>query len=230
MSALPPSADKAASVQAMFDRIAPRYDHLNRLMTLNFDQRWRRDLVRRLGIGPEDDVLDLATGTGDFAEICRAAGASATGLDFSRGMLTAAAGRHESGSWLQGDALHLPIRDGVFTVVVCGFALRNFVSIPPVLLEVARVLRPGGRIGLLEVDTPRNAVVRAGHSVYFGRIVPRVGSWLGRDSAYRYLPESAVYLPPERELVAMLRAAGFSRIRKRRPMLGAIQSITAVRV
>ena len=229
MGSLPPAAEKAASVQAMFDRIAPRYDRLNRLITLNFDQRWRRDLVRRLGIGTGDAVLDLATGTGDFAEICRAAGASATGLDFSRGMLTAAAERHQSGSWLQGDALRLPIRDGAFTVVVCGFALRNFVSIPPVLGEVARVLQPGGRLGLLEVDTPRNPVVRAGHSLYFQRAVPRIGSWLGRDSAYRYLPESAVYLPSEPELVSMLRAAGFAEIRKRRPMSGAIQSITAVR-
>lgn len=213
----------------MFDRIAPRYDRLNRLMTLNADQRWRRELVRRLGVRARDAVLDLATGTGDFAEICRTAGGTVTGLDFSRGMLLAANERHQSGAWVQGDALRLPIRNGAFTVAVSGFALRNFVSIPPVLAELARVLQPGGRLGLLEVDTPRNAVVRAGHSVYFQRVVPRVGSWVGRDRAYRYLPESAIYLPPEGELLAMLKDAGFIDVHKRSPMLGAIQSITAVR-
>ncbi len=213
----------------MFDRIAPRYDRVNRIMTFNADQRWRRDLVRRLAIERGETVLDLACGTGDFARICRTRGAFVTGLDFSRGMLLAAGERAPRKNWLQADALHLPIRDGAFDAAVSGFALRNFVSIPPVLEELARVLRPGGRLGLIEVDQPRNRVIRTGHALYFNRVVPRVGGWVGRDSAYRYLPQSAVYLPVESELFAMLERAGFANIEKRSPMFGAIQSISVVR-
>lgn len=213
----------------MFDRIAPRYDRVNRVMTFNADQRWRRELVRRLGIGPGDRVLDLACGTGDFSGICKKAGSEPVGLDFSRGMLEVASEREPAGTWLQGDALHLPLADGSFDAAVSGFALRNFVSIGPVFHELARVLKPGGRLGLLEVDRPANAAVRMGHSIYFNRVVPRVGGWIGRDPAYRYLPQSAVYLPSQQELVRMLHEAGFKNIRKRSPMFGAIQSISAVR-
>jgi demethylmenaquinone methyltransferase/2-methoxy-6-polyprenyl-1,4-benzoquinol methylase len=230
MSALPPPAEKAAAVRDMFDRISPSYDRVNRLMTFNADQRWRRELVRRLGVGPGDLVLDLACGTGDFAEICRKAGATAVGLDFSRGMLNAANRRFPGlGIFVQGDALRLPFADGAFTVAVSGFALRNFVAIPPVLDELARVLKPGGRVGLLEVDKPRNPLVAAGHGLYFNRVVPLVGGLIADRKAYRYLPQSASYLPPEAELRAMLEAAGFARTRKRSPMFGAIQSVSAVR-
>lgn len=230
MSVLPPPDEKAAAVRDMFDRISPSYDRVNRLMTFNADQRWRRELVRRLGVGPADMVLDLACGTGDFAEICRKAGATAVGLDFSRGMLLAANRRFPGlGIFVQGDALRLPFADGSFTVAVSGFALRNFVAIPPVLEELARVLKPGGRIGLLEVDKPRNPVVAAGHGLYFNRVVPVVGGLIADRKAYRYLPQSASYLPPEPELRAMIDAAGFGKIRKRSPMFGAIQSISAVR-
>ncbi len=229
MSALPPPAEKAAAVRDMFDRISPSYDRVNRLMTFNADQRWRRELVRRLRVGPGDLVLDLACGTGDFAEICRKAGATAVGLDFSRGMLNAANRRFPGlGIFVQGDALRLPFADGSFTVAVSGFALRNFVAIPPVLEELARVLKPGGRLGLLEVDKPRNPLVAAGHGLYFNRVVPLVGGLIADRKAYRYLPQSASYLPPEAELRAMLEAAGFARTRKRSPMFGAIQSVSAV--
>ncbi|MCC7089157.1 MAG: class I SAM-dependent methyltransferase, partial [Dehalococcoidia bacterium] len=113
MSALPPPAEKAAAVRDMFDRISPGYDRVNRLMTFNADQRWRRELVRRLRVGPGDLVLDLACGTGDFAEICRKAGATTIGLDFSRGMLNAANRRFPGlGIFVQGDALRLPFAGG----------------------------------------------------------------------------------------------------------------------
>ena len=230
VSVLPAPEEKAASVRAMFDRIAPRYDRVNRLMTFSADQRWRRELVRRLEVGPGDRVLDLACGTGDFAEHCRKRAAETVGLDFSRGMLLAAGERTPGlGLWLQGDALHLPFADGSFTVAVSGFALRNFTAIEPVIRELGRVVALGGRIGLLEVDRPRNPAIRFGHSLYFDRIVPRLGGWIGRDPAYRYLPQSAVYLPEQDEMVRMLMDAGFRQIRKKTPMFGAIQSISAVR-
>lgn len=231
MSVLPAPEEKAASVRAMFDRIAPRYDRVNRLMTFCADQHWRRELVRRLEVGSGDRVLDLACGTGDFAEHCRKLAAETIGLDFSRGMLLAANERTPGlGLWLQGDALRLPFADASFTVAVSGFALRNFVAIEPVIEELGRVVAPGGRIGLLEVDRPKNPVVRMGHGVYFDQFVPRLGGWIGRDSAYRYLPQSAVYLPEQAELVEMLMNAGFRRIQKKTPMFGAIQSISAVRM
>lgn len=230
MSVLPPPDEKAAAVRDMFDRISPSYDRVNRLMTFNADQRWRRELVRRLRVGPGDLVLDLACGTGDFAEICRKAGAAAVGLDFSRGMLNAANRRFPgAGIFVQGDALRLPFADGSFTAAVSGFALRNFVAIPPVLEELARVLKPGGRVGLLEVDKPRNPLVAAGHGLYFNRVVPVVGGLIADRKAYRYLPQSASYLPPEAEMRARLESAGFASIVKRSPMFGAIQSISAVR-
>lgn len=214
----------------MFDRISPDYDRMNRLMTFNADQRWRRDLVARLRVGPDDAVLDLACGTGDFAHICREGGARSVGLDFSRGMLHAAARRANGRiEFVQGDALSLPLPDEAFSVALSGFALRNFAAIPPVLAEVRRVLRPGGRLGLLEVDRPRNPLVAVGHGLYFNRVVPLVGRMLSDGGAYRYLPQSVSYLPEEEELLAMIRDAGFEGVRKRPAMFGTIQSISAVR-
>lgn len=230
MSALPAPEEKAVAVRRMFDRIAPRYDWMNRLMTGRMDQRWRKELIRRLAITDDDHVLDLACGTGDFAELARLETRHVVGLDFSREMLRGALARRLAPVQLvQADALRLPLRDGSMTVAVSGFALRNFTAIPPVLAELARVLAPGGRLGLLEVDEPRNPVIRTGHRLYFEKVVPFLGGLLSDRSAYEYLPQSTVYLPPQAELVAMLRDAGFKQIRKRRHLFGAAQSITAVR-
>ncbi len=228
---LPPPEEKARAVRHMFDRIAPGYDRVNRVMTGRRDQAWRRELVRRLRVTDSDHVLDLACGTGDFAQIAREFTPHVVGLDFARVMLQGAQRRAIAGvEWVQGDALRLPLRSGSMTVAVSGFALRNFTSIPPMLAELARVIRPGGRIGLLEVDRPRNPLFRTGHSVYFNRVVPLVGGALSSDrDAYRYLPASAAYMPPEAELLGMIRDAGFEKVRKQSHMLGAAQAITAVR-
>jgi demethylmenaquinone methyltransferase / 2-methoxy-6-polyprenyl-1,4-benzoquinol methylase len=163
--------------------------------------------------------------------VCETAATRVVALDFSRGMLLEARQRFEDRAVLvQGDGLRLPLADTSIDIAVSGFALRNFSSIPPVLAELARVVKPGGRIGLLEVDRPRSRLVRAGHALYFDRIVPVLGGLLSHDrEAYRYLPKSAIYLPEERELVRMLQEAGFHRIQKERPMFGAIQALRAVR-
>jgi demethylmenaquinone methyltransferase/2-methoxy-6-polyprenyl-1,4-benzoquinol methylase len=226
---LPAPEEKAIAVQRMFNRIAPRYDRMNRLMTGRMDQRWRASLIERLAITDADHVLDLASGTADFSALARERTRHVVALDFAREMLLGAAHRDLFPVELvQGDALRLPLRSSSQTVVVSGFALRNFTAIRPVLAEVARVLAPGGRLGLLEVDRPANPFVRAGHGLYFNRVVPFIGGLLSDRDAYRYLPKSAVYLPDQRELATMLRDAGFTDIRKRRHGMGAAQSITAV--
>ena len=230
MDVLPEADEKAVTVRTMFDRIAPSYDRMNRIITLGFDQRWRRSLIDRLAAGSDDTVLDLACGTGDFAMMARAQGARVVGLDFAGAMLSAARERCPSGvALVRGDALTLPLVSGSVSVAVSGFALRNFVAIPPVLAELARVLRPGGRVGLLEVDEPRSAVLRLGHGLYFRRVVPAIGALLSDGRAYAYLPASASYLPEGDGLRDMLEEAGFTSVEKRSHLGGAAQSITAVR-
>jgi demethylmenaquinone methyltransferase / 2-methoxy-6-polyprenyl-1,4-benzoquinol methylase len=226
---LPSPTEKAAVVEAMFDRIAPHYDRMNRLMTFGLDQRWRRRTLERIGLQAGELVLDVACGTGDFAEMCRSLGADVIATDYAANMLTHAKKRGMDGILVRGDATSLPIATGAFDAVVCGFALRNFASLQPAFDEMARVLRPGGRVGLLEVDKPSSAVIRLGHSIYFDRVVPVVGSLLADRKAYSYLPESAAYLPPWPRLKAMLEKAGFADVRHHREMLGAVQVVTGVR-
>jgi demethylmenaquinone methyltransferase / 2-methoxy-6-polyprenyl-1,4-benzoquinol methylase len=227
--ALPATADKARHVRAMFDRIAPRYDALNRVLSLGLDRRWRTLALDAIAVGPGDHLLDLACGTGDLAELAAARGARVVGADFARGMLRGAQARGVPCALVQADAAALPFRDGSVTAVACGFALRNFVSLEPVLAELARVVAPHGRVALLDVDRPRSAWLRAGHAVWFDRVVPTVGGWLSDRDAYAYLPQSTAYLPGERDFAALLAASGFAAGRRRGLALGAAQLWTARR-
>jgi demethylmenaquinone methyltransferase/2-methoxy-6-polyprenyl-1,4-benzoquinol methylase len=203
---LPEGEAKAAAVRAMFDAIAPRYDLVNRIMTFRMDVGWRRRTVRTLRLPAGATVLDLACGTGDLCRELTASGYRPIGMDLSFGMLAAA---RTKAPLVHADALRLPVPDGSVDGITCGFALRNFVDLHPFLAELARVLRPGGRIALLEVAEPPNPVLRWGHGIYFGKVVPRIGALLSDGAAYRYLPKSVAYLPPPAELVAMVRTAGF---------------------
>jgi demethylmenaquinone methyltransferase/2-methoxy-6-polyprenyl-1,4-benzoquinol methylase len=214
----------------MFDRIAPRYDAMNRVLTVGLDRRWRRAALDAVAVGSHDRVLDLACGTGDLAELAAARGARVIGLDFARQMLRGARRRCSQAEWIQGDASAVPLPDGFATVVTCGFALRNFASLRDVLLEMGRVLADGGRLALIEVDRPSLALVRVAHSLYFDRVVPRLGAWLSDRDAYAYLPRSTAYLPAAPELAALVRQAGFCRVRRRPLLLGSAQIVTAVRV
>jgi demethylmenaquinone methyltransferase/2-methoxy-6-polyprenyl-1,4-benzoquinol methylase len=229
LGALPSGSEKRAAVREMFDRIAPRYDGLNRLLTAGLDQRWRRLAVAAVAVGPRDRVLDLACGTGDLAELAARRGAQVVGVDFARQMLRGARRRAVRAQLVQGDAARLPLPDACATVALCGFALRNFVSLPASFAELARVLAPGGRIALLEVDRPAAAWARAGHSFYFDRVVPWIGGVLSDRSAYRYLPRSTAYLPPAPELARLLREAGFAALARRPLLLGSAQLLTATR-
>jgi demethylmenaquinone methyltransferase/2-methoxy-6-polyprenyl-1,4-benzoquinol methylase len=228
-SALPDLADKRDAVQDMFDRIAPRYDLLNRMMSLGLDQRWRRRALDEIEVGAGDVVVDLACGTGDLTELAVARGARVVGVDFAREMLRGARHRGIAANFVQGDGAALPLASGSATVAVCGFALRNFVALPDIFAELARIIAPGGRIALIDVDRPSSAIVRIGHSLYFDRIVPLLGALLSDREAYTYLPQSTAYLPPDEELRAMLEKAGFGAVRKEPLFLGAAQILFGVR-
>lgn len=223
---LPDPSEKSRAVRAMFDRIAPRYDLVNRVMTLGLDVGWRRRTVAALGLPPGSLVLDLACGTGDLCRELEAAGYRALGLDYSAGMLERA---HTGAPLVQADALDIPLRDALVDGVVSGFALRNVTDLGTVFAEAARCLRPGGRIALLEVSAPRNPVARAGHRLYIDRIVPLIGAVLSDRAAYRYLPASVAYLPPTAELVSMLAAAGFGALQAEQLRPGAAQVVTGTR-
>jgi demethylmenaquinone methyltransferase/2-methoxy-6-polyprenyl-1,4-benzoquinol methylase len=213
----------------MFDRIAPRYDLVNRVMTGGLDRRWRRAAVDAIAPGPGDRVLDLACGTGDLLALCTERGARAVGVDFAYEMLARGRGRAPSAPRVQGDAARLPLRDGAVSALVCGFALRNFVSLDDAFAEMARVVAPGGRIALLDADRPDGRLLRAGHGLYFDRVVPRIGALLSDRAAYAYLPQSTAYLPPRETLREMLGKAGFGDARWRHFLFGSAQLIVAGR-
>jgi demethylmenaquinone methyltransferase/2-methoxy-6-polyprenyl-1,4-benzoquinol methylase len=226
VASLPQGEEKARAVRAMFDAIAPRYDLVNRIMTFRMDVGWRRRTVRSLSLAPGATVVDLACGTGDLCDELSRAGYRPLGVDLSFGMLAAA---HTPAPLLQGDALRLSLADASVDGATCGFALRNFVALEPFLASLARVVRPGGRIALLEVATPPNRLLRWGHSVYFGRVVPRIGALLSDGAAYRYLPKSVAYLPAATTLVDMVRSAGFEDARRDLLSAGIAQLITGTR-
>jgi demethylmenaquinone methyltransferase/2-methoxy-6-polyprenyl-1,4-benzoquinol methylase len=223
---LPEAQDKARAVREMFDGIAPRYDFVNRIMTFRMDVGWRRRCVRSLRLKPGEVVADVACGTGDFCREIERTGARAIGLDFALEMLRAARTR---APLVQGDALKLPLKDASIDGITCGFALRNVTDIGLLFDEFARVLRAGGRVAILEVSRPHNPLLRWGHHVYFDRVVPVVGGLLSDADAYRYLPESAAYLPSTAELLDRLVLAGFTDVSARQLGAGAAQMLTGAR-
>jgi demethylmenaquinone methyltransferase/2-methoxy-6-polyprenyl-1,4-benzoquinol methylase len=210
----------------MFDAIAPRYDLVNRIMTFGMDVRWRRRAVRELAVPPGATVLDLACGTGDFCDDLRRAGIRPIGIDLSFGMLAAAP---TVAPLVQADITRLPCPDHTVDGITCGFALRNLVDLDLFFAEAARVIRPTGRLALLEVAEPERVVLRAGHAVYFNRVVPLVGGLLSNRDAYRYLPRSVAYLPEISDLLTRLALAGFERVERSLLGGGAAQLITATR-
>ena len=224
--ALPQGAEKVQAVRDMFDTIAPRYDLVNRVMTMRLDVRWRRQAVDALQLPAGSRVLDLASGTGDLCVDLAAAGHRPTSIDLSLGMLRA---DHSGAPRIQADILRLPVADHSIDGVTCGFALRNLVDLPPFFDELARVVRPGGRIALLDVGVPRNRLVRTGHAVYFGKLVPKIGGWLSDPAAYRYLPRSVAYLPAPEQLVASLRRSGFADAEQHELTLGVTQLLVGTR-
>ncbi|HEX7443117.1 MAG TPA: ubiquinone/menaquinone biosynthesis methyltransferase [Acidimicrobiales bacterium] len=223
---LPTGGEKTVLVQSMFDAIAPRYDLVNRTMTFGLDVRWRKQSLKALGLPPGTTVLDLACGTGDFLKILRDGGHRAFGMDLSWGMLAA----NRTGLPLaQANGAALPVATASVDGITCGYALRNFTELGAVFHEFGRVVRPGGRISLLEVSEPDSGLLRLGHRIWFRRVVPVIGGLLSDRSAYQYLPKSTAYLPSTEELRTMLLEAGFSSVNRRGLLGGLSQLITATR-
>lgn len=202
------------AVRTMFDRIAPVYDAMNRLMTMGLDLRWRR-LAAEAVVRRGDRVLDGACGTGDLAVADLRAGAGrVTGLDFSEPMLARARRKAPQVEWVRGDLLALPFADATFDAATVGFGVRNVADLELALRELRRVLRPGGRLAVLEITRPRGPL-RLFYSLWFDRIVPLLGRLLPGGEAYSYLPASVKRFPGADELAALMRAAGFGDVRYR---------------
>ena len=197
----------------MFDRIAPVYDAMNHVMTAGLDRRWRRVTVEQV-VRPGDRILDACCGTGDLAIAARRRGAGVVGLDFSERMLERARAKRGDVEWVCGDLLALPFDDGSFDAVTVGFGVRNVEDLTAALAEMWRVLRPAGRVGILEITRPRG-VMAPFYRLWFDRLVPLLGRVLPGGSAYTYLPASVRRFPGPDELSALLIAAGFVAVRVR---------------
>ena len=210
----------------MFDNIAPRYDFVNNVLTLRLDRRLRRAAVRALELPSPSIVADMASGAGELCIDLACAGLRALSFDFSLGMLRA----DRSGApRVQSDVLRLPLRAASVDGAASGFALRNLVALEPFFAELARVVKPGGRIALLDVATPPNPILRWGHKFYFGSVVPMVGGLLSDRAAYRYLPRSVAYLPAPEVMLEQLRGAGFADVQRVLLTGGIAQLIAATR-
>jgi demethylmenaquinone methyltransferase/2-methoxy-6-polyprenyl-1,4-benzoquinol methylase len=216
-------------IAAMFDRIVPRYDLMNRLMTMGLDRRWRTSAAVAAAPPRRARVLDVCCGTGDLALALqrRCPDATVTGLDFSEAMLRAArakaARRAAAVDFVRGDVLALPFPDATFGAVTVGWGVRNVADLDRAFQEMARVARPGARVVCLEATTPRSRAARRFHAVWFERVVPAMGALVAGDAeAYAYLPASVRSFPDADGLAALMRAAGLERVRYRRLGLGAM--------
>jgi demethylmenaquinone methyltransferase/2-methoxy-6-polyprenyl-1,4-benzoquinol methylase len=197
----------------MFDRIAPVYDAMNRAMTIGLDRRWRRATVAA-AVRPGDRVLDACCGTGDLAIAAAEAGGIVTGVDFSERMLERARRKSALVEWVRADALALPFDEGSFDAATVGFGIRNLEDLGRGLAELRRVLRRGGRLGVLEITQPSGALAPF-YRLWFDTIVPAAGRVLPGGAAYTYLPASVRRFPPPSELAELVARAGFERVRYR---------------
>ncbi len=210
----------------MFDAIAPRYELVNRIITFGLDTQWRKTTLKSLGLPSGSRLLDLACGTGDFTRMATSAGFDVVGADLSLGMLSAAKGLERG---VEADAAHLPFPSHAFDGLLCGYALRNFTDLDGAIAEMGRVLRPGGRLAILEVAAPKSRFLRFGYELWFNRCVPFLGGLLSDKQAYAYLPKSVAYLPEREELLDLFRKHGFSGVNHHVILGGLSQRISATK-
>jgi demethylmenaquinone methyltransferase/2-methoxy-6-polyprenyl-1,4-benzoquinol methylase len=197
----------------MFDRIAGVYDVMNSVMTAGLHHRWRERAADLAQVGPGKRALDVATGTGDLAIALARRGADVVGSDFSEGMLARARAKNAAVRWEQANALALPYPDNAFDAATVGFGARNFSDLRQGLSEMTRVVRPGGRVVVLEITTPTKPPLSTFFSLWFDRIVPLLGRVTGENQAYSYLPNSVKRFPGPRELGAVMHDLGLRDVR-----------------
>ena len=204
----------------MFDRIAGRYDAMNSLMSAGLHHRWRARTVDIAGVSPGSAALDVCCGTGDLAlELYRRVGPAGrvVGLDFSAPMLELAerksAAQEAAVEWVQGNALDLPFPDSTFDAATVGFGVRNVADLGRAIAEMARVVRPGGAVAILEITTPQRPPLKWFYSIWFDRIVPLLGTLAGDREAYTYLPSSVRRFPPAHDLAELMHSAGLREVR-----------------
>jgi demethylmenaquinone methyltransferase / 2-methoxy-6-polyprenyl-1,4-benzoquinol methylase len=203
-------------VRAMFDRISGFYDVMNSVMTAGLHHRWRARAADLAALGPGDSALDVACGTGDLAiELARrvGTGGEVIGTDFSEQMLERARAKAPGLAWEWGNALELPYASGRFDAATVGFGARNFSDLERGLAEMARVVKPGGRVVVLEITTPRKPPLSTFYRVWFDHVVPLIGRLTGEQEAYTYLPSSVRRFPGPEGLAAAMQRAGLSDIR-----------------
>jgi len=213
----PGPPEQKRRIRSMFDSVAPRYDLLNHLLSAGIDRRWRARAVRALELEPGHVLVDLCTGTGDLGFAAAKAGAEVVGVDLSRGMLVRGAAKTSDGSaalrFVQGDAERLPLAAASVDRAAVGFGIRNCSRLEVALAESARVLKPGGRLVILEFTTPPGRLWRSLYHGYFHAVLPRIGGWVsGHPEAYAYLPDSVSGFPDPERLSALMENAGFSRV------------------
>jgi len=229
---VPHEQQKSRAVQEMFTAIAPRYDFLNRLLSLGIDQQWRQFVGRRLADLEHPQVLDVACGTADLSLAIRKGNrqAKVVGLDFSTQMLTLAQEKIRQLSeadgldLLAGSAEDLPFADQSFDALTIAFGIRNVIDRPRALREFCRVMKPGARLVILEFSLPDQFLLRTLYRLYFLKILPFIGGLFARKSAYKYLPESVVQFPERDEFARMVKGAGFSKLRYH-PLTGGIVTV-----
>jgi demethylmenaquinone methyltransferase/2-methoxy-6-polyprenyl-1,4-benzoquinol methylase len=197
----------------MFDRIAGVYDAMNSVMTAGLHHRWRERAADLARVGPGSSALDVATGTGDLAIALARRGTEVVGSDFSEGMLERARRKSTAVRWEQANALALPYPDDAFDAATVGFGARNFSDLERGLAEMTRVVRPGGRVVVLEITTPTKPPLSTFFSLWFDRVVPLLGRLTGEDQAYTYLPSSVKRFPGPRDLGGVMVRVGLHDVR-----------------
>lgn len=221
---LPSREEKMGTVRSMFDSIAGNYEKLNTILTFGLDKNWRKKLLDHLGLKRGSLILDVGCGTGDLLRELKSSGLDSVGIDLSLNMIKE---NDNLGSIVQGIAENLPFKDNCFDGVVSGFSLRNFVSLDDFFKEAYRIIKPGGRLAVLDVSEPELPIVKTVHGIWFKKCVPTIGGLLSNKKAYSYLPASTAYLPDEEQLKTMLNNLGYLGVSHRKLFFGTVQILDA---